>query len=297
VGLDLVQRGLLLQPLGIQRGQLVGRVPLGSSRSVTNRSWPAPVRPGSSRASATTRTRTGDRRAGRSPAAYRRERQDPSGSACSTSSTGWPAPATAGAPRGSHGTPQRHPEELPVGQHQHPRPSRASHPRRQRDLAHPHPSSSASTTAWVPLHQRHHAYLRKRSATLDPVGAGTAELLVVGWRVGRIPARAVHRHQPQALPERSGCGRRGQRPGRGGRQHPQRLRAQPLPGARQRRLGRQPPTLLGPVTRGHHPIHQVRWIHPGQHPEPRQLRHTLSHRHHPQHRASSHASLTQRHWS
>jgi hypothetical protein len=33
----------------------------------------------------------------------------------------------------------------------------------------------------------------------------------------------------------------------------------------------QPPTLLGPSARGHHPIHQVRWVHPGQHPEPGQL--------------------------
>jgi hypothetical protein len=220
-----------------------------------------------------------------------------------------------------------------VGRHLTPHAGPAERATRTASVVSPtrHPSSSASTTACVPHSTS--ATMRtcaKRPATLTPVRAGAPELLVVGRGVGRVPAGAVHRHQPQAPPERSRRGRRGQRPGRGGKQHPQRLRAQPLPGPKQRRLGRQPPgslptqiaqplgqapqhlqvwrwreqrqgqheihhqprrqqppTLLGPATRGHHPIHQVRWIHPRQYPKPRQLWHTLSHRHHPRHRASS----------
>jgi hypothetical protein len=233
-------------------------------------------------------------------------------------------PATAAPP----GTPGRGSTSIPGPADRTSRAASVTSPTRQ-------PSSSASTTACVPHSTS--ATMRtcaKRPAPLTPVRAGTPERLIVGCRVGRVPAGPVERQQPQPPPERPRCRRRGQRPGRGGKQHPQRLGAQPLPGAKQRRLRRdppgappahptqpldqmpqdlqvrrgreqrqgqhdlhhqprwqQPPTPLAPAARGHHPIHHIRWIHPGQHPEPRQLRYALDHRH-PRHRTNSAGSLS-----
>jgi hypothetical protein len=139
------------------------------------------------------------------------------------------------------------------------------------------PSSSASTTAWVPHSTS--ATMRtcaERPATLAPVGAGTPELGVVGWRVGHLPARTVHRHQPQAPPARPGRGRRGQRPGRGGEQHRQRLGAQPLPGANQRRRRRHPPPP--PPTQVAQPFGQVpQHLQVGRRREQRQGQHDVPH--------------------
>jgi hypothetical protein len=179
------------------------------------------------------------RRAGRSRAGYRRECHDLSGSARSTSKTPLAGTRHSGTPRNSRS-----------GEHHHPRPGRAGHPRRQRDLAHP-PAVQLGIDHHMgaALHQRHHWYLGKRPATLAPVAAGTPELLVVGWRVGHLPARPVHRQQPQAPPERPLAWTAWPAAGPWQRTAPATARHQPLPGAKQRRLRRHPPRPHRPKSR------------------------------------------------
>jgi hypothetical protein len=322
VGREFIQRGLLFPPLGYRAASSRGRVALWSSRSVTSRYSPAHCCASSSRSPATTRTRTGRRWAGRSPAAYIDDSQDPSGSACSTSrirlagtrhsrcAPGRHTPATA-APRG---TPARPGPASPV-----PPSAPAAWP-----ASSPRPGSrpaqrQGSRACRIPR-ARPCAPAEKRPLTLPrcvPGRPNAWSLAAVSAASQHVPSTANSRSPattPPGWPWWPAAGRWRQtapaaapRPAAPAPETattspasatrptgPARAALDQVPQHLQVRRGReqrhrqheihhqprrqQPPTLLGPIARGHHPIHHIRRIHPGQHPEPGQLRHTLGHR-------------------
>jgi hypothetical protein len=175
VGLELIQRGLLLPPLGVQRRQVPRRVALPVQQRGDQ-----PVGPGAGPSRIVQgggdhphRVAPGGPLPGRVPAAQARpvrqgtlDRKDPAAVEGIRHSRS--APVAANARHGSA------PGNSRSGEHQHPRAGRPHQPSGQRDLPTRQPSSSASTTAWVP-----------HSASATMRSCGNAPPLSPRWVPGR----------------------------------------------------------------------------------------------------------------